>query len=709
MKQVVTRKGQIAVEDVPAPIAGEKEILVRVYYSCISSGTELSALKGAKLPLYKRVLQQPAHIKTALEMIRRHGIEETVARIKSVLDSPHSLGYSASGIVLEVGRQVKDIQPGDRVACAGAGVAHHAEFVTVPRNLLVKIPERVSLDAASTATLGSIALQGIRRADPRLGEFVAVIGLGVLGQLAVQMLKANGCQVIGVDVNPSRVDLALSLGLDKGLHAGQRDCVQEAVQFSGGRGVDSVIITASTESSEVIHQAMGMCRRKGKVIIVGAVGLNLEREPFYAKELDVLISTSYGPGRYDPEYELEGRDYPYAYVRWTENRNMEAYLRLLEDKKIKIKPLIQKIYSVEEAAAAYEELQSTVRSSLMTLLEYHQESVLERKVIIPALKPESKKERFNVAVVGAGSFAQAVHLPNLKKLDNLYRIYAVVSKTGLNVKTIAEQYHAAYAATDFQEVLKDEKVDVVLIATRHHLHASMAMEAARAGKAVFLEKPMAVNPAELKPLAQALEETQVPFLVGYNRRFSPFIQKIKEITAQRKNPLIINYRMNAGFIPLDHWVHSPEGGGRNIGEACHVYDLFNFLTESTVQHIHVSSISPSVSFSKNDNFAVTVKYQDGSLGNLIYTALGTPQAPKEEMEIYCGGKIIRLSDYQKLEFVGLNIAPQYSPVQRKGHYEEWTAFAQSMKGGGGFPIPLWQLMQAAEISFEVERQITEES
>ena len=333
MKQVLIKNGQAVVEDIPAPIIGENEILVQVYYSCISTGTEISVIESLKKPLYKRVLEKPQNIKKVLEMIRSQGLAKTVARVRAEINDPKPTGYSAAGIVLEVGEEIKDLKQGDRVACAGAGIANHAEFIAVPRNLLAKIPGQLSFEAASTATLGSIALQGVRRADPDLGEFVAVIGLGILGQLTAQILKANGCRVVGIDLDQKRVDVAISLGMDKGLNSDRDDVVNEIMGFSYGHGVDSVIITASTENSEVINQAMQVCRKKGKVVIVGAVGLNLRREEFYKKELDVLISTSYGPGRYDEKYEHEGVDYPYAYVRWTENRNMEEYLQILRDKK----------------------------------------------------------------------------------------------------------------------------------------------------------------------------------------------------------------------------------------------------------------------------------------------------------------------------------------------------------------------------------------
>jgi len=705
MRQVLVKQGRVIVEDVPAPLVGDREILVQVYYSCVSTGTEISTVKKSGESLYRKALNKPQDVRKTLEMIRSEGLKRTITRVKSKIDAAKPIGYSASGVALEVGREIKDIKPGDKVACAGAGIANHAEFIAVPRNLLVKIPKDLPLDIASTVTLGSIAMQGVRRADPKLGEFVAVIGLGILGQLAFQILKANGCKVIGADLDQRRVDIALSLRIDRGLNSSKDDIIDEVMNFSDGFGADSVIITASTESSEIINQAMEMCRKKGKVVIVGAVGLNLKREEFYKKELDVLISTSYGPGRYDEKYEIKGEDYPYAYVRWTENRNMEEYLYLLKDKKVNIKPLVERVYSIKDASKAYEELERGNSRPLIVLLEYNKESTPENKIIISTATKISK-EKINVALIGAGGFARGMHLPNLKRLNNFYNIYAISDKNGNNAKSVAEEYGASYATTDLEEVLKDKKVQMAIITTRHNLHAQISIEAAKAGKAVFVEKPMALNSEELSKLVSVLEETKVPFMIGFNRRFSPCVKKIKGIITNRQNPMIVNYQINAGFIPKNHWVHTEEGGGRNIGEACHIYDLFNFLTESEVESVSAASISPKTeNYARNDNFIATIKYKDGSVCNLIYTALGNKKVSKEQMDIYVDGKIICLNDYKNLEIFGTRVEKIETKIQNKGHYEEMIEFAKSIKENDGYPIPLWQLVQATEISFEVERNL----
>lgn len=704
MKQLLGKKGHVILEDIPTPLIDPGEILVQVCYSCISSGTETAGIQSSGKSLLRKTIEQPENIRLFYEMIRKEGLTKVITRVQN-LSAAVPLGYSAAGIVLEAGDKITDIKKGDRVACAGAGIANHAEFIAVPGNLAVKVPENLSFQFAATVTLGSIALQGVRRAAPALGEYVAVIGLGVIGQLIVQLLKANGCQVIGIDPDSRRIDVALSLGMHKGLNVNEVNVRSEVLKFSNGWGADRVIVAASSSDDKIINQAMEISRKKGKVVIVGNVGLNLKRDEFYRKELDVLISTSYGPGRYDDFYENEGIDYPYAYVRWTENRNMEAFLALLSQGGISIGPLIEKICPLENAPALYEELKSDSVKPLICLLEYNKAAPQEHKVVTAS--PMAVSGKLKVAIIGAGEFVKNVHLPNLQKMNEMFFLHAIASPKGIHAQILARQYGLSYAASDYREILADKEVDVVLIATRHNLHAQIAKETALAGKAIFLEKPMALNQQELDELTSVLEDMKVPFMVGFNRRFSPGLQKIKKIITPRNNPLIINYRMNAGFLPAEHWAHSAEGGGRNIGEACHIYDLCNFLTESPVESISASSISPTKMFNRTDNFAVTIKYQDGSLANIIYTALGSADAPKETMEIYCGGGIVHLQDYKKVEFSGFNLPPFEPGSERKGHREEWIAFAESIRKGTGYPVPLWQLIQATEISLAVEHQINQ--
>jgi len=704
MKQVFIRKDKVIVDEVPAPLVSANKVLVNVYYSCISSGTEISGIEKSGKPLFKKIIDNPQNIRKVLDLLKNKGLSETIRKVKSKVGSQSPTGYSASGLVLEVGESIKGIKVGDKVACAGAGIANHAEFIAVPENLVVRVPEGLSLKYASTVTLGSIALQGVRRCKPELGEFVIVIGLGILGQLTLQLLKLSGCKVIGIDLEQKRIDKALSLGLDIGFNPNKLNIVEEVIRNTNGYGADSTVITASSASSAVINQAMEMCRKKGKIVVVGDVPLNIERKYFYEKELDLLISTSYGPGRYDEKYESKGYDYPYAYVRWTENRNMKEYLSLLSENKINVKDLIEEVCKIEEAPKAFESLRSGDNKPLVILLEYHRDSLLKERIIKTSYK--IRQDKINVGVIGAGSFAREVHLPNFEKLNILYNIYAICCKSGNNAKIFAKQFDAVYATTDYTEILKDKNIDMVLISTRHNLHAKIAIDAANAGKAMFLEKPMALNVEELSKLIDTLEKTKVPFTVGFNRRFSPFALKIKNIITNRINPIIINYRMNAGFIPKDHWVHTEEGGGRNIGEACHIYDLFNYFTNCEVSTVKATSINPKTEqFGSNDNFVATIKYKDGSVCNLVYTSLGFKKAPKEKMEIYFDNKIIYLNNYKELEFFGLKEKNIKINVQDKGHYNELFKFAKSIKETKSYLIPLWQLIQATEISFEVEKQI----
>jgi predicted dehydrogenase/threonine dehydrogenase-like Zn-dependent dehydrogenase len=711
MKQVFNKKGEIIVEEVPSPAISDDEVLVQVYYSCISSGTEISVLKSQGKSLFKKVLDKPQNVQKVLEMIKEKGLFDSIVKVKRKIDTKNPIGYSAAGIVLEVGKKIREIKPGDRVACAGSGIANHAELIAVPENLVVKIPEDLSIKEASTVALGAIALQGVRRCSPQIGDFVVVIGLGLLGQITAQLLKLSGCRTIGIDLDKKRLDKAQGHGLYKGISAEDSNVVEEVVKITNGYGADSVIITAAASSELLINQSIEMCRRKGKVVIVGDVLLHINREEFYKRELDLLISTSYGPGRYDEKYELKNYEYPYAYIRWTENRNMKEYLQLLAEKKIEVDTLIEKIYPVEDVRSAYEVLKSQDRP-LIVLLEYNKEIKPVKKLIIGKFynekKIEDRKEKtINVGIIGAGNFTQEVHLPNFKKLGNLFRVYAVSCKLGDEAESAAKQYDAKFATTGYRDILNDANIGMVLITTRHNLHVQIAIEAAEAGKAIFLEKPMALNEKELDALVKVLEKTGVPFAVGFNRRFSPLIIKLKEILSRRINPIIVNYRMNAGFIPKGHWVHTEEGGGRNIGEACHIYDLFNYLTESEVLQVSALSINPKTEqYGNNDNFSATIKYKDGSVCNLIYTAIGAKSAPKEQMDIYFDNKMLYLNDYKELYFYDAGRKLIGKGSQDKGYFNELKEFGNYiLKNGTASIIPLWQLIQATQISFDVENQI----
>ncbi|EKS4342891.1 bi-domain-containing oxidoreductase [Clostridium botulinum] len=706
MKQVLVKQGQAITDNIPAPVVSDNGVLVKVMYSCISAGTEMMGINESGKSLVKKAMEQPEKVKKAFNMFKSGGLNAVLGKVKD-MGSGKPTGYSAAGVIIGIGKNIKDLKIGDRVACAGAGIANHAEYIDVPRNLVMRIPEGVSFDFACTVTLGGIALQGVRRADVRLGEIVAVIGMGILGQLQIQMLKASGCRVIGVDIDDRRLNIAKENGCDYILNSKNTDVVKEIEKITEGYGVDVVLITAATSSNEILSQAFGMCRRKGKVVLVGVVGNEYNREDMYKKELDFIISTSYGPGRYDPMYEEEGIDYPYAYVRWTENRNMEEYLRLVSNNKIELNTLIEKVYEIDKADRAYEELKNGENKPLMILLKYSEEMPDKIQRTVYVNKEVGKKDgKINVAIVGAGGFAKEMHLPNLQKLKDTYNIYSVMSRTGTNAKAIAAQYEASYATTDYNDIINDPNVDMIMICTRHNLHAEMAIEAMKKGKAVFVEKPMALNEYELEKVLKTIEETKVPYTVGFNRRFSKYAVEVKKHIKDRLNPIIVNYQMNAGYIPLDFWVHTKEGGGRIIGEGCHIFDLFNYFTDSEVATVSVDSISAETdNISHRDNVVITLKYKDGSICTLTYTSLGNNSYSKEFCEVYCDGKIIIIDDYKKINGYGVKVENIQSSNSDKGQYEEILEFSKVIKSGENYSIPVWQLEQASKVSYLVEMEL----
>lgn len=709
MKQVLIRQGHAVVEQVPAPQVEDGTVLVRVQYSCISIGTEMSGVRASGAPLWKRAMQQPDNVRAVMDLVGAHGVSTARTLVQGKLAAGAATGYSAAGVVLAVGAGVTDLFPGDRVACAGAQSAYHAEVIRVPRNLVVPIPDGVEMADASTVTLGAIAMQGVRRASPTLGETFVVVGLGILGQLTAQFLQANGCRVVGVDLDRERIRQGIELGMDVGLHPDDSADVDQVSRLTDGIGADGVIITAATPSDEVISTAFRMCRRKGRVVLVGDVGLNLNRADFYAKELDFLVSTSYGPGRYDARYEEEGLDYPVAYVRWTENRNLSEYLRLIQGGRVRVAPLVSAVHPVDDAGAAYAALQGEGAKPLMVLLRYPagEAAVPEGRVPNPRARTGVRDGKIGMAVVGAGGFARSMHLPNLLSLGDRYHLRAVVSRTGHNAVGTATQFGAEYSATDLQQVLDDDGVHAVLIATRHDLHARMALAALRAGKHVLLEKPLALTAEELAEIeAFYAAHPQGPVLLtGFNRRFSPYGVRMAELLAGRSNPFVASYRMNAGYLPQDHWVHGPQGGGRNRGEACHIYDLFTALAGSPLVSIDATAIRPATAaYARTDNFVATASFQDGSVASLAYTALGAKSYPKERMDLFFDGKTVVLDDYRSLEVHGARAKGVETKTAQKGQREELEAFAAAVRGGE-WPIPLWQQVQATRMALEVEARL----
>jgi len=710
MKQVLLTGGGLKVEDVPAPQVTPGAVLVRAAASCISVGTELFGVKSSNLPLWKRALRRPDQVRRVIEMVRSQGFIQTTELVRSYLAQARPMGYSLAGTVIAVGHGVNDLFPGDRVSCAGSQAAFHAEFVCVPRNLVVPTPDDVTNEAAATVALGAIALQGVRRATPTMGETFVVVGLGILGQLAVRLLKASGVRVIGADLDPARVAQAREHGLDLTID-GTDGAEQQVARLTGGLGADAVIVTAATTSEELLGTALRMCRRKGRVVLVGDVPISFDRADVYAKEIDFLISSSYGPGRYDRHYEEGGLDYPAGYVRWTENRNMQAYLALLASGAVRIDDLVKVRYAVGDAVAAYESLQSAgVDRPLGVILTYPADAGDNPTSIVA--NPELRTARpgaLRIGIIGAGGFAKGTLLPIVKSEPARFSLQSVCARQGHNASAVAQHFGAPVATTDFDAILASADIDAVIIATRHNLHADMVLRALRAGKHVFVEKPLCLTVAELDAIAAFYgdsTEGKPLLMVGFNRRFSRFAAAIAQATAQRSNPMIIDYRVNAGYLPRDSWVHGAEGGGRNIGEACHFYDLFVMLTGAKVDAINAVSIRPRTGYyGTTDNFVATFGFADGSVAKLTYTAMGSSDFPKEQCEVYADGRVHLIDDFRQLLTAGASGPKLTTATAEKGHREELIAFADAIAGGGNWPIPLWQQLEAMRMAFEVENRI----
>jgi len=701
MKQGIVKKGKVLAENIPSPSASEGSVLIQVAYSCISAGTEMTSVNTSKQSLVQRALNSPEEVKTAIEFAKANGIAKTIQRVKGVLDGGKQTGYSASGTIVAVGKGVVNFQVGDKVAAAGAGIANHAEFIDVPQNLVMPVPKGMDLKLASTVTLGGIALQGVRRIDLKLGESCVVVGAGILGLLALQMLKKSGIQVIVSDFDQKRLDLAKELGADLVINPAQEDLIKTVSSYTGGYGADGVLFTAATSSSKPLSESFKICRKKGKVVLVGVVGMEIERGDMYAKELDFLISTSYGPGRYDSNYEEKGLDYPYAYVRWTENRNMTEYLRLIHQHYIDVEKLIDAVYPIEQITNAFESLQQEGKKPIIVLLEYNNPNSYRDSKIDLKTKTVSSNT-INVGLIGAGSFATGMHLPNMQAMKGKYNLKGVMSRTGFKAKTVADQFEAEYATANADDILNDPKIDLVLIATRHDSHAELVLKSLKAGKHTFVEKPLAVNQTELNLIKEFYNQPgEKPVLMtGFNRRFSPFATEIKKHTSKRINPLFIQYRMNAGHIPLDQWVH--EHGGRIVGEACHLIDLMTFFTESKIASISVEKISPNNDkISAADNVSMVLKYEDGSVCTIQYFAVGSKQISKEYMEVHFDEKTIIMDDYKTLKGFGIKLNEISLTRSDKGQKEELESLYNTLKSNANWPIALWDMIQTTEITFAI--------
>jgi predicted dehydrogenase/threonine dehydrogenase-like Zn-dependent dehydrogenase len=656
------------------------------------------------------------------------------------LDQPMPLGYASAGTIVSLGEGLEGFRQGERVACAGGGYAVHAEYAVVPGNLLAQLPDRVDFDSAAFATLGAVAMHGFRLSKAGLGERVAVIGLGLLGLLAVGIARAAGCQVLGVDLDPVRVRLAGNAGATVAVLRPQAEAAAQA--FSHGRGCDAILICADTTSADPVELAGAIARDRAWVVAVGAVGLQIPRKLYFEKELSFVNSRSYGPGRYDPQYEEGGQDYPIGYVRWTEGRNLEAFVELLADCRLDVHPLISHRIPIAEAPRAYELIAGkTGEPFLGVLLTYPQTAEaagqaneaggatipvatppgsadvgsagvnLIGDVEAPAQQPVSRPPVVRLGVLGAGSFASAVLLPAIQKTPNV-ELHGILSASGLNAQHAARRYGFRYAGSEQAEgrrLLDDPQINTIAILTRHHLHARQVLAALKAGKHVFCEKPLAILPEELEQIADFLgTETgggpgeALPYLmVGFNRRFAPLARRLQEFLAGRQEPLAAHYRVNAGLLPPDHWLHDPQqGGGRLVGEGCHFIDFLTFLVGEPPVSVSGQAL-PDLGRYRSDNLALTFQFPDGSLGTLTYLANGDKAFPKERVEVFCGGKVAVLDDFRSLERIedGRRKVIASRLRQDKGHRAEWHAFSQAILTGGPPPIPYVHLLGVARAAF----------
>jgi polar amino acid transport system substrate-binding protein len=705
MKQILqnAKTGGVAVADVPAPVAQPGFVLVRTSASLISAGTERLTVEAGQKNLVSRAIEQPALVKKVLDKARSEGVVATFDAVRSKLGSLTALGYSAAGIVSAVGEGVSDLRVGDRVACAGVGYASHAEVLSVPKNLCVRVPDDVSFDHAAFATVGAIALQGVRLAEPTLGESVVVIGLGLIGQLAVQLLAANGCRVFGTDLDPKKIDLAKQLGADAGCNSND-GARQRVLEWSRGRGADAVLITAATSSNEPVELAGEISRPKGRVVVVGAVGLSLPRKPYYDRELTFRISMSYGPGRYDRDYEERGQDYPFGYVRWSEGRNIEAFLDTIAAGRVKIEPLITHRFKIEDGERAYELITGN-EPYLGVLLQYDVGRTLESRIELPQKAfTVTTAKNVRLGLIGAGDYAKSVLLPNFKAAGADFR--AIATASGVTARSVGEQYGFRFCASGAGEVISDADVNLVVVATRHASHAALTGQALQAGKHVFVEKPLATSDQELDEVIAAAENS-APLMVGFNRRFSPLAREAVDFFKNRQFPLSINYRVNAGRIAPNHWVRDANEGGRIIGEVCHFIDLVHFLTGSLTTRVFAEAVTTRNSAATGeDSVFVTLRTADGSNASIAYLSEGDKALPKERIEIFGGGKSFVIDDFRSATaYENGREKTTRLREQDKGQRDEIRTVMSVVLDGTPAPIALEDLKTTTRATFRIRESL----
>ena len=701
MKQLIQnfKTGELYVDDVPMPGISEGMVLIENEYSLISAGTERSTVKVGQASLLGKAKQRPDLVAQVIQNIKKEGFAATLSKVRTKLDSLKALGYSTSGTIIVSMDKDGMFKPGDRVACAGQDYASHAEIVAIPQNLVAKIPDNVTSEEAAFTTLGAIALQGIRQANPKLGEKVCVIGLGLLGQITCQLLKANGCNVFGIDLNEALVALAIKSSTSQALNRNDANLITACENFTNGYGFDSVIITAAAPSNDPIELSSEIVKKKGNIIIVGAVKMDIARDPFfYRKELNLKMSCSYGPGRYDVNYEENGQDYPFSYVRWTEQRNMEAFLNLLSQKEIDLKPLITHIFDITEAEKAYDIVVGKNKVPHLGLLLKYTTNDTKRETLKQF--NNSPVNLVNVGFIGAGSFAQSYLIPSAKSWG--VSLDGVVTSKGITSKNVLNKFKFNFCSSNPDDILKKDNIDTVFIATHHNSHAELVINSIRANKNVFVEKPLAINPEQLKEVIDNHSNFNKIVFVGFNRRFAPISETIKKELKNIDEPLVINIRVNAGQIPKNHWTQQPEiGGGRIIGEVCHFVDLMQYFTDSEPIKVFAESInSGNVKITSEDNVAIVIKFADGSIGNLTYVANGDKGLPKECIEVFGGGNVGIINDFRD-GMIYRNGKKTTLKSSGKGHKEEISAFLNAVKEGKMSPISFRSICLTTQTTFKI--------
>ncbi len=699
MKQLLQnlKTGQALIAEVPIPTPRAGTALIKTATSLVSAGTERMVVEFAEKSLVGKARSRPDLVKQVIDKARREGLLNTAQAAFNKLDEPMALGYSSAGTIIELGENMDGFHVGQRVACAGGGYASHAEYVTVPRNLLAPIPDNLDFESAAFATLGAIALHGFRLAEPNLGETVAVIGIGLLGLITMQIAAAAGCKVIGIDIDPARVELAESLAFSACVRSQAVDATQA---FTANRGADVVLICADAESNDPVQLAGEIARDRAKIVATGAVGLEIPRKIYFAKELSFINSRSYGPGRYDSLYEEGGVDYPIGYVRWTEGRNLEAIVDLLASGKLQVENLITHRLPIAEATEAYEIITGKKEEPFIGVLLTYPETGNQAsgtRIEFPAVnRPQSSVK---LGVIGAGLFANATLLPAIKKTD--IELVGIASAGGLKAQHSAKKFGFSYATSSADEIINDENVNTVTILTRHDQHTDLVVQALTAGKNVFVEKPLAVNSEQLLEVSEQLLKTDNGILTtGFNRRFAPLAQELAAFYADRVEPLYIHYRINAGYLPLNHWIHDPEiGGGRIVGEGCHFIDFVTFLVGESPIAVSTHAL-PDKGKYREDNVSMTFTFPDGSIGVVDYLANGDKSVPKERVEVFGGGKVATLNDYRSLEMIhdGKRKMIKNRLGQDKGWKDEMGALIEAVKTGKP-PIPYEQLIGVTKASF----------